>query len=171
LLSIAVDSVPTQCPYETPLPPYCFNPSGDDCKFYPNCLEAKYQCGPNGYPLAYGENYCSRYTELLLLFSTQGKTWVNAVRKCLQSKLVDLLKNCDQRSCIAVEKEAFSSHFACYMKPEEGLSVCNLTCLDYKLIYYAISPSLIDAPSETTNAFWSVIRKCPLNFRMACGIL
>ena len=34
-----------------------------DCSFYTECVEAKYNCGPDGYPEAYGYKYCSRFLE------------------------------------------------------------------------------------------------------------
>ena len=29
-----------------------------NCDFYTQCVEPKFQCGTNGYPLAYGNRYC-----------------------------------------------------------------------------------------------------------------
>ena len=28
------------------------------CDFYTQCVEPRFQCGTNGYPLAYGNRYC-----------------------------------------------------------------------------------------------------------------
>ena len=33
-----------------------------NCAFYVDCVEARFQCGDNGYPLAYGERYCRHFT-------------------------------------------------------------------------------------------------------------
>ena len=30
----------------------------EDCSFYTDCLEAKFDCGPDGYPIGYGDKYC-----------------------------------------------------------------------------------------------------------------
>ena len=32
-----------------------------NCGFYTRCVETKFQCGTNGYPLAYGDRYCRRF--------------------------------------------------------------------------------------------------------------
>ena len=33
-----------------------------NCDFYTQCVEPRFQCGTNGYPLAYGDKYCRRFT-------------------------------------------------------------------------------------------------------------
>ena len=32
-----------------------------NCDFYTQCVEPRFQCGTNGYPLAYGDRYCRRF--------------------------------------------------------------------------------------------------------------
>ena len=32
-----------------------------NCDFYTQCVEPRFQCGTNGYPLAYGNRYCHRF--------------------------------------------------------------------------------------------------------------
>ena len=32
-----------------------------NCDFYTQCAEPKFQCGTNGYPLAYGDRYCRHF--------------------------------------------------------------------------------------------------------------
>ena len=34
-----------------------------NCDFYTKCVEPRFQCGTNGYSIAYGERYCLRFTE------------------------------------------------------------------------------------------------------------
>ena len=34
-----------------------------NCDFYTQCVEARFKCGPDGYPLAYGDKYCRRFTK------------------------------------------------------------------------------------------------------------
>ena len=53
VLSLAVFSVKTQdC---TALA------NAGNCDFYTQCVEPTFQCGTNGYPLAYGDRYCHRF--------------------------------------------------------------------------------------------------------------
>ena len=33
-----------------------------NCDFYTKCVEAKFLCGSNGYPLDYGDKYCRRFS-------------------------------------------------------------------------------------------------------------
>ena len=32
--------------------------NANNCDFYTQCVEPRFQCGTNGYPLAYGDRYC-----------------------------------------------------------------------------------------------------------------
>ena len=32
-----------------------------NCGFYTQCVEPRFQCGTNGYPLAYGYKYCRHF--------------------------------------------------------------------------------------------------------------
>ena len=32
-----------------------------NCDFYTQCVEERFQCGTNGYPLACGDRYCHRF--------------------------------------------------------------------------------------------------------------
>ena len=32
-----------------------------NCDLYTQCVEPRFQCGTNGYPLAYGNRYCHRF--------------------------------------------------------------------------------------------------------------
>ena len=33
-----------------------------NCDFYTQCVEARFQCGANGYPRGYGDKYCRQFT-------------------------------------------------------------------------------------------------------------
>ena len=35
--------------------------NASNCDFYTQCVEPRFQCGTNGYPLAYGDRYCRRF--------------------------------------------------------------------------------------------------------------
>ena len=35
--------------------------NASNCDFYTHCVEPRFQCGINGYPLAYGYRYCHRF--------------------------------------------------------------------------------------------------------------
>ena len=41
-----------------------------NCDFYTQCVEPRFQCGTNGYPLAYGDRYCHNFTNKQICFDT-----------------------------------------------------------------------------------------------------
>ncbi|KAJ7780464.1 hypothetical protein B0H14DRAFT_3507542 [Mycena olivaceomarginata] len=57
----------------------CTTPIRDDCTFYTDCLEAKYQCGADGYPIGYGFHFCTKFAESKSILSTAGKRAAGAV--------------------------------------------------------------------------------------------
>ena len=41
-----------------------------NCDFYTQCVEPRFQGGPNGYPLAYLDKYCRRFTNKQSCFTS-----------------------------------------------------------------------------------------------------
>ena len=41
-----------------------------NCDFYTQCVEPRFQCGTNGYPLAYGDRYCNHLINNQSCFTT-----------------------------------------------------------------------------------------------------
>ena len=41
-----------------------------NCDFYTQCVEAKFQCGTDGYPLAYGNRYCRQFGDKRRCFTS-----------------------------------------------------------------------------------------------------
>ena len=41
-----------------------------NCNFYTQCVEARFQCGTNGYPRAYGDRYCHQFTNERTCFTS-----------------------------------------------------------------------------------------------------
>jgi len=159
------------CPPGTPasfLPDICFNPTGTDCNWYVQCLDGKDNCGVEGYALKYGLTFCTIYQKYLPRFSPQGQTWVNAVRKCLQTSLVPLLEKCDN-TCGLAELTAISSHTKCYVTPAPAtpsVSICNLSCVDLNSVKNVVLNSGSPTPPGTFEQILSVFWKCP---RVVCG--
>ena len=77
-----------------PLLPHCFSPRGDDCQWYGECLEVRYPCQGtgDGYAIEFAEKFCNLYSTNYNDFSTEGQSWIDAVRKCLQVELVPSLR-------------------------------------------------------------------------------
>ncbi|CAG2213220.1 unnamed protein product [Mytilus edulis] len=122
------------------LPARCYSPSGTDCTWYKDCLERKYECSKSNddYAMAFATKFCNLYTKHYSRFSTNGKTWINAVRKCLQVTLVPILRPWRSLSCKEVKELAFDSHVPCYVNPDAnrpGISICHLGPSDFFLCF------------------------------------
>ncbi|KAH8814580.1 hypothetical protein DL96DRAFT_417554 [Flagelloscypha sp. PMI_526] len=113
------------------LPKECSDPPRDSCTFYTDCLEATFNCGPSGYPTAYGYKYCTKFSSSRELLSSQGVNWMLDTMSCLQKTLVPFLQqnmnNQTTKTCSLLEETAFESHSDCYVS--NGL--CKLPFKDW----------------------------------------
>jgi hypothetical protein len=99
----------------SPSPPDgCSQPIRDNCSFYTHCLEHAYQCGPTGYPLAYGHKFCAKFRSERARLSPVGQEWMLDTMHCLQIALVPELTMA-RMSCKRLEKRAMESHGRCYV--------------------------------------------------------
>jgi hypothetical protein len=87
----------------------------DDCEFYVKCLEDKFQCGSDGYPVGYGYRYCNKFLQYFDEFPPAGQDWIKKTLVCLKQELVPVMDN-DDTSCSTVYSIAFNSHPQCYVK-------------------------------------------------------
>jgi len=85
-----------------------------DCEFYKSCLEAKYTCGNNGYPIGYGYKYCNKFLTYYEEFPQKGKEWVNKTLVCLKQALYPLYQA--ESNCEVIYAAAFNSHPECYFQ-------------------------------------------------------
>ena len=168
ILSLLVYFVP-KCTETVPtgnLPPHCFDPRGENCNWYRECLERRYQCeGTNhGYAIEYGEKFCNLYSMKYNDFTTDGKNWVNEVRKCLQVALVPSLDSRVMKTCEEIRRVAFKSHPSCYVTPDSGVpGICELPGCDvWKAFSLVLSESraLLSAISETIQQALRVVIRC-----------
>lgn len=91
----------------------------NDCSFYSDFLEAKFNCGPKGYPIGYGYKYCNRFLQKNDIFTNSAQRWVSGTLLCLKQQLLESLTNyneLDKNSCSLIQKEAFNSHAICYIQ-------------------------------------------------------
>lgn len=105
----------------------CRNPPPRQCGFYRSCVEAKYKCGKDGYPIRYGEKYCQRFATLTNADLTEkGIKWRNSTMLCLQKELSNLLYTSNNiETCSDLNMFAFASHAACYT--QKNNSICDLS--------------------------------------------
>jgi len=73
----------------TILRPECYSPSGANCDWYRDCLEARYACEGTryGYAIEYADKFCNLYVDNYNDFSDDAREWIDGVRKCLQEVL------------------------------------------------------------------------------------
>jgi hypothetical protein len=66
------------------LPPSCFDSllHSTDCEWYRLCLEEKFKCGDNGYPLNIGYKYCTKANNWEIAEEAQG--WNKKKIVCLK---------------------------------------------------------------------------------------
>lgn len=141
----------------------CANPHGNDCTYYRQCLATAVPCtGADEYAISYGENFCNRYATAYNTFSTQGKLWINAVRKCLQVKLAAYLKPNPRPTCSALKRYAFDTHVPCYINPGSGApSFCSvLLSSDLLKIVNTIKSSLTTDLLNTVKAGFETVGGC-----------
>ncbi|THU88631.1 hypothetical protein K435DRAFT_761674 [Dendrothele bispora CBS 962.96] len=120
----------------------CTSPPPHSCTFYAACLEPVFHCGPSGYPIGFGEEFCTKFSlpSNVGRLSPQGQQWMYTTMHCLQEALVPTLEKeaslgpelagDDQNACDRLEKEAFGTHAPCYLS--SGL--CTLTPKDWIVI-------------------------------------
>ncbi len=154
---------------ETPtddLPPYCYSPGGQDCGWYRDCLEVRYPCEEtdSGYAIEYAEKFCNLYSANYNDFSTDGRAWIDGVRKCLQVVLVPTLRPWVSKTCEDIRRDAFDSHPECYVNPASGApGICELSCADVWRSFWLVNfegEAYSSAPIETGKQMLSVMARC-----------
>ncbi len=86
----------------------------DNCDFYIKCLEKKFNCGEDGYPIGYGDKYCNRFVHYYNDFPEQGQEWIIKTMRCLKKALLPFL--IQKATCRDILQIAFDSHPECYFK-------------------------------------------------------
>ena len=158
----------------TSLPSFCYSPSGTSCQWYDRCLKRKYPCRGtnNDDPLKYAEEICLLYNNRNSVFSSDGRKWVDGVRKCLQVELVPLLRPWIKPTCQEIAKTAFESQVSCYMKPDEGVpSICDLDCKEYFKIFWLIKGRYVinvETVAKSLSGLWNIDDKCGSNSTRNC---
>ena len=111
-------------------------PQPDDCTFYSQCLEPRYNCGSTGYPLGYGYYYCNKFEAVKPQLSTAGQAWVTDTMLCLQNALVPeaLGQSSAVQGCQNLWDYAFSTHAGCYLQS----GICLLPPNDWFIIVQTI---------------------------------
>ncbi|KAH8814571.1 hypothetical protein DL96DRAFT_417290 [Flagelloscypha sp. PMI_526] len=137
----------------------CSQPIRDDCTFYTECLEAKYQCGAEGYPISYGFHFCSKFAEDKGKLSATGQKWISDTMLCLQTALVPDATGAAGASatCDDLKSKAFATHAGCYV--DSGL--CSLPIGDWeKVSVEIVGPGTLVESFDAIKATAGVGLKC-----------
>ncbi|KAF8431690.1 hypothetical protein L210DRAFT_2899200 [Boletus edulis BED1] len=146
----------------------CANPPMDQCAFYANCLESRYQCGPDGYAIGYGQHYCQKFSDNRGMFDAQGQQWMISTMHCLQLALVgDAIDATPPASdCQALRDQAFASHAGCYISNgfcTLGVQVWTavLEIVDIKTLFssWGAFKSMIQTAGECAELYAYVVEK------------
>ena len=153
----------------------CYNPSGDDCRWYEDCLEMRYPCRStdDGYAIEYAQKFCNLYSDNYNDFSSTGRQWVDEVRRCLQVALVPSLRLWVSPTCADIREEAFRSHAGCYTDVQP--SMCDLSCADIWRAFVIVNlpnediteGALVSAPLATIQQMLSVMLRCYTNVELS----
>lgn len=130
------------CPSDPMCQASCINPPLKSCDFYRNCAEGQLACGAGGYPLAFGEKNCNRFTNNLNYFSAAGQDWIFGTMHCLQTAMVPVLQPCTA-TCSSFQAAAFDSHPRCYV--DNGF--CGLQCPDILAVLITVNTDLVSFQS------------------------
>jgi hypothetical protein len=122
----------------------CVNPLPRSCAFYKECLETKYQCGPEGYPIGFGQKFCQVFEREVDKFSPQGQEFLWTNMQCLQNRLVLPYVLINTRDCSNLKQSALDSHAPCYIKS----GFCDLPFTD-KLV---LTKLLLE--NDITDIWW-----------------
>ena len=153
------------------LAPNCYDPTGEDCLWYINCLAERYPACKGShaeYAINFGYKFCSLYNERSAFFTTRALAWIKAVRKCLQNKLTKLIRDFINVTCEELQDKAFKSHIPCYVNPNESdiviVSVCNLNPYDFFQIFWTVKSALLDQFRKTATQLLQTSFECGQSF-------
>jgi hypothetical protein len=94
-------------------------------------------------------------------FDTIGQEWIDAVRKCLQVKLVPILRPFVMATCESIKQTAFDSHPSCYLYPDFGKpSICDIGAANWARIFWTVKGALIQDATATLKQMLDVLSAC-----------
>lgn len=139
----------------------CRSPPANNCEFYAICLEARYQCGPQGYPLGFGERYCQAFAAARPRMSAAGQEWATKTMLCLQKALVPIASQASPTTCEKIKQVAYASHPGCYIQS----GYCTLARSDLAIISDTVEPKDVIGSPEARQATLDTIAGCGQLYR------
>lgn len=147
------------------LPAKCFSPDGTDCSWYQQCLKKRYPCVEregDEYAIKFGEEFCQLYTKQNSNFSSAAQRWIDAVRKCLQVKMVPLLRPWQNPYCETLKETAFQTTAACFLKPagDNSVTACDLALRERMEIFWTLKAEFRSAFVPGLKQEWKDSLRC-----------
>ncbi|KAI9750689.1 MAG: hypothetical protein M1815_001672 [Lichina confinis] len=134
----------------------CRSPPANSCDFYQTCIEDRYQCGPKGYPLGFGERYCKKFGAAGPQMSAAGQEWVTKTMLCLQKALVPIASQASPTTCEDIRQVAYASHPGCYVQS----GYCTLSLSDKNIISKNVDRSDSIGSAEARKATFDTLAAC-----------
>jgi hypothetical protein len=164
LLSLlTLPSLTTEPPTQQPIlklpPTECSAPIRNSCAFYTLCLENRaYDCGPTGYPLAYGQHYCDAFAAVNSSFSPRGQQWMSNTMRCLQTALIPEATGATGAvaGCDALRDKAFGTHAKCYV----ASGLCTLSVRDWRVIVRTVGVGNLVSSGDAVKATLGAAGDC-----------
>ena len=101
------------------------------------------------------------YKEHYQDFDTTGQQWIDAVRKCLQVKLVPILRPFVIATCEHIKQMAFDSHPGCYLHPDSGApSICDIGVANWARVFWTVKGALIQDATATIKQMLDIVMEC-----------
>ena len=101
------------------------------------------------------------YKEHYQEFDDIGQQWIDGVRKCLQVKLVPILRPFVTVTCENIKQMAFDSHPDCYRHPDSGApSICDIGVANWMRVFWTVKGALIQDLTATLQQMLDVGMEC-----------
>lgn len=134
------------------IPSKCTNPAPNTCDFYADCLESRYHCGSEGYPMGFGDHFCKRFQNTRPNMTPAGQQWLTKTMQCLQRKLVPFATGSQSATCPSLRSTAFETHSDCYV--DSG--VCTLDPSDWAKIFGTVDLKTVFNPDSLRETLETV---------------
>ena len=112
--------------------------------------------------MQYASEFCRLYSGNRANLTAQGQRWLDAVRKCIQVKLVPIIRPYVDMTCTAVKTFALETHPPCYQAPYPGEpSICDLALSDWGKIFWTVKGGFETAVIPSLKGLLNVTNRCP----------
>lgn len=147
-------------PKEIPLT--CHTPNGQNCAFYRECLEGKYNCHGNAWNeiITHGTSLCNFGTNIkksgIYPISKNGTRSIQKVNQCIQVQLAPVLKQWLRLTCSNLETKSSSVWEYCLKQNFN----CDIPPEDLWYTFWHMKKSLGRGNAQTLSAFMGLIQEC-----------